>query len=92
MELLDEFFSLATAFSSLADEVTSPVNCGCCRTSCKCCFTSLFGENKQMGEVLAKTFDGQQIWIKNTASNTKIDAMFFPATAEKFDKTNMRAE
>ena len=79
-------------FIKLADQVVYPVNCGCCRTSCKCCFTSLFGENKQMGEVLANTFDGQQVWVKNEKSKTKVDAMFFPATSEKFDKHNLKAE
>ena len=44
-----------------------------------------------MGEVLAKTFDGQHVWIKGK-SNTKIDAMFFPATGEKLDKDNPKAE
>ena len=47
-----------------------------------------------MGEILAHTFDGQHVWIKDKhqKSKTKIDAMFFPATAEKFDKNNLRAE
>jgi len=43
--------------------------------------------------VLAKTFDGQHIWIKpKSKGQTKIDAMFFPATAEKIDKDNLKAE
>lgn len=42
-----------------------------------------------MGEILAKTLDGQQIWIKNDKSKTKIDAMFFPANDEKLDKKNL---
>ena len=46
-----------------------------------------------MGEVLAKTFDGQHLWIKSSNSaSTKIDAMFFPATGEKIDKNNLKAE
>ena len=44
-----------------------------------------------MGEVLARTFDGQHVWVKGKSS-TKIDAMFFPATGEKFDKNNLKAE
>lgn len=53
-----------------------------------------------MGQVLSKTFDGQHVWIKNKdpissrerAKRTKIDAMFFPATGEKLDKNNLKAE
>ena len=46
-----------------------------------------------MGEVLAKTFDGQHLWIKNQeGKKSKIDAMFFPATGEKLDKSNLKAE
>ena len=42
-----------------------------------------------MGAVLAKSFDGQHLWIKPTkAGRTKIDAMFFPATSEKVDNSN----
>lgn len=44
-----------------------------------------------MGEVLAKTFDGQHVWVKGK-SKTKIDAMFFPATGEKIDKDNLKAD
>lgn len=42
-----------------------------------------------MGQVLAKTFEGQHVWIRNEKNQTKIDAMFFPATAETFDKDNL---
>lgn len=46
-----------------------------------------------MGQVLAKTFDGQHVWIKpKSKGHTKIDAMFFPATAEKIDKDNLKAD
>jgi len=45
-----------------------------------------------MGQVLSNTFDGQHIWIKNEKSKTKIDAMFFPATSESFDKDNLKAD
>ena len=48
-----------------------------------------------MGEILANTFDGQQVWIRpkkdQGKGKTKIDAMFFPATAEKIDKNNLKA-
>ena len=48
-----------------------------------------------MGEVLAKTFEGKHIWIKNKTKGkkaTKIDAMFFPATGESIDTSNLKAE
>jgi len=92
MDLLKEFIRLTNQFVELSNTVTKPCNCLCGRTSCKCCFTSLFGENKQMGQVLAKTFDGQHVWIKSKHSGTKIDAMFFPATSEKIDKDNLKAD
>ena len=58
IDLMNEYYRISTQFVALADVVTKPLNCFCCRTACKCCFTSLFGENKQMGQVLAKTFEG----------------------------------
>jgi len=39
-----------------------------------------------MGLVLAKTFDGEQRYIKS--GNILIDAMFFTATGEKLDDQN----
>ena len=95
LELLQEFFKLTEQYIQLSNRVLKPCRCFCRRTSCGCCFTSIFGENKQMGEVLATTFDGQHLWIKNNKNGrgkTKIDAMFFPATSEKFDKANLKAE
>ena len=95
MELLQEFYKLTDQYIQLSTKVLKPCRCFCRRTSCGCCFTSIFGENKQMGEVLATTFDGQHVWIKNNKNGrtkTKIDAMFFPATSEKFDKANLKAE
>lgn len=49
MDLLKEFIRLTNQFVELSNTVTKPCNCLCGRTACKCCFTSLFGENKQMG-------------------------------------------
>ena len=43
-----------------------------------------------MGLVLAKTFDGEQRYIRS--GNILIDAMFFTATGEKLDDQNERAE
>jgi len=50
------------------------------RTSCRCCFKSIFGDNTQMGLVLAKTFEGQHRWI--SSGDILIDAMFFSSTNE----------
>ena len=90
--MIKDYYKLVDQFADLSEVSNKPVKC-CCgrRTACKCCFTSLFGENKQMGEVLAKTFDGSHAWIK-TDKGIKIDAMFFPATAEKFVKDNMKSD
>jgi hypothetical protein len=47
-------------------------------------FKSIFGEAKQMGTILAKTFEGKQIWVRSE-DGTKIDCMFFSGTSEKID-------
>ena len=72
-----------------------PLSCICCPTrrfSCHCCFRSLFGETKQMGKVLEKTFEGEHRWIKpDDRRKTKIDSMFFTSTGEKVDDENADA-
>ena len=32
------------------------------------------------------------MWVRNEKNGTKIDAMFFPATGEKLEKDNLKAE
>ena len=62
------------------------MKCCCCprkRFNCHCCFKPIFGETKQMGMVLEKTFEGEHRWIKpEKPGGTKIDAMFFTTTGE----------
>ena len=45
-----------------------------------------------MGEVLAKTFEGEHKWVKNGKGETKIDSMFFPTTGEKVQDDKYDAE
>ena len=91
-KLLEEYYQIEQDFVRLADSCTKPVNLLCCRTSCRCCFKSIFGEDKQTGEILAKSLSGQHFWVKSAKSKTKIDAMFFPASGEKINKQDLRAE
>jgi len=52
------------------------------RANCWILFKGMFGSPKQMGLILAKTFDGEQRWIPST-DGIEIDAMFFTATSER---------
>ena len=92
MKLLEEYYQIEKDFVKLAEKCTEPVNLLCCRTSCRCCFKSIFGEEKQTGEILAKSLSGKHFWVKSPKSKTKVDAMFFPASGEKIDKQNLKAE
>lgn len=49
MDMVNEYYRLATQFKDLSERATKPCRCCFTRTSCSCCFTSLFGEVKQMG-------------------------------------------
>ncbi len=43
----------------------------------------MFGSTEQMGILLAKTFKGEQRWIRS--GDIEIDAMFFSVNGEKLD-------
>jgi hypothetical protein len=54
------------------------------RTSCYFCFKPIFGDTKQMGMILARTFEGFKLKLK-AEDDPKIilDCMFFTSTCEK---------
>ena len=87
--LIAEFKIISEEYIKVAEEAINPLSMACCprrRFNCHCCFTSIFGETKQMGKVLEKTFEGEHRWIKpNKPNKTKIDAMFFTTTGEEVD-------
>jgi hypothetical protein len=51
------------------------------RTDCYLCFRPLFGSTKQMGLILARTFEGVRIDIP-TGDGNNLDCMFFTSTCE----------
>lgn len=64
-----------------------PVPYFCCgkrtrRTDCYFCFRSLFGSTKQMGLILARTFEGTRLTIPTEDPKSELDCMFFTATCE----------
>jgi hypothetical protein len=58
-----------------------------CIWGCCCCFTSLFGNTVQLGNLLAKNFEGEHRWITDPKYNpsARIDAMFFSVSGDKAD-------
>ena len=65
--LISEFKIISEEYIEVAEEAMNPLSMACCprrRFNCHCCFRSIFGETKQMGKVLEKTFEGEHRWIK----------------------------
>ena len=87
IDRVEYFKEIASTFIQLAEHAVRPVRY--CnkkgRTNCRCCFRTIFGDSKQMGAVLAKTFEGEHRWIPAERGTSKIDAMFFSTTGEKLN-------
>ena len=61
------------------------------RTSCYCCFRPIFGSTRQMGYILAKTFEGFKLKIPVAEDpKIKLDCMFFTATCEPMEKNETK--
>lgn len=94
MKVYDDILKTLEAYIDCADR--SVKTCNCCGKRRSCCyfFHSIYGEDEQMGNVLAKNFDGEHRWITDEKHNpgVQIDAMFFTSSAEKPDDDNPLAK
>eukprot|EP00347_Sterkiella_histriomuscorum_P004596 403359863 len=82
-EEMDNFLQLIMSFKKAVQQSTQPCVCCCRRTSCGFFYSGIFGTLNQMRFILEKNFDGRHFSIPSHLDNTKIDAMFFPASTER---------